>query len=328
MKNELPMIEHTDLIWQARKMGATILSLSGGNPLLYDTLPGKDLYTLIELAEELGYEKILLYNTGHNAEGDTIDTWPAVEKVLDNCPHVIWIFSLHSHLAMMNNHIMRKANALQSIKRSMDWLSKNDATVEVHMVPMKINYKHIPDVRILCKYMGVSKLSLLRFVPQTRGFKNRDELSMTKAEFADMQTIMWQELQKDSPVELRLGCPIEFLHALGLREQKAKPCHAGDDLILVRPDGATHPCAAWKSSNIDSNVRDKSLQEVWESDNLFEAIREFKQEGYKQVSGCANCRYVHSCLAGCPAQRFHEYGRTLDALYDPRGDPLCPRSNS
>jgi len=327
MKNELTMLEHASLIKQAREMGATVLSLSGGNPLLYDAL-GKDLYTLIKQAEELGYEKILLYNTGHNAEGDTIDTWPAVERVLDNCPHVIWIFSLHSHEERVNDHIMREAYALTNIVYSIEWLRDAGATVEVHMVPMKINYKHIPGVRELCRILGVSKLSLLRFVPQTRGFKNRDELSMTKAEFADMQTIMWQELQKDSPVELRLGCPIEFLHALGLREQKAKPCHAGDDLILVRPDGSVHPCAAWKSLSVDSDVRDHSLEWIWEHSEVFNAIREFKDGGYRAVTGCTGewpCSAFDSCMGGCPAQRLHAYGKALNDLYQPWSDPLCPR---
>jgi radical SAM protein with 4Fe4S-binding SPASM domain len=37
-----------------------------------------------------------------------------------------------------------------------------------------------------------------------------------------------------------------------------------------------------------------------------------------------DCEHIHSCLTGCPAQRLHAYGKTLDDLYDEYGDPLCP----
>jgi radical SAM protein with 4Fe4S-binding SPASM domain len=212
--------------------------------------------------------------------------------------------------------------------KSINWLHDQGAVVEIHMVPMKPNFKHITPLRDLCAEIGVKKMSLLRFVPQTRGRANVDELGMTKMEFIQMQMIIAEEFAREHPVQLRAGCPIDFRHAIGALPKKAKPCHAGDDLILVRPNGAVHPCAAWKSLPSDSNVRDHSLNDIWYSSHTFNAIREFKETGYTMVSGCAACTFLDSCQTGCPAQRLHAYGnKSMEDLYLACSDPLCPRGN-
>lgn len=208
------------------------------------------------------------------------------------------------------------------------------------MVTMSPNWAHLSDVRDLLGDLGAKKMSCLRFVPQTRGKKNKDFLAMDKQEFARMQFLFDQELARVHPVELRLGCPIDFRHGIGLQDEKSKPCHAGDDLILVRPNGNVHPCAAWKSLPVDTNVRNFTLREIWENSEVFNAIRLFKtgralgdielqEPGYTSVGGaCARCDLLHSCITGCPAQRLHAYdGRGMEGLYVPFSDPLCPRGN-
>jgi radical SAM protein with 4Fe4S-binding SPASM domain len=227
----------------------------------------------------------------------------------------------------MNDWIMNHQDAARDIRKSIQYLKKYKQAVEVHMVPMKPNYRSILPMRLLCEKLGVGKLSLLRFVPQTRGAENVDELGMNKADFVAMQTIIHEELQSESPVEIRAGCPIDFRHALGLIPEKAKMCHAGDDLILVRPNGDVHPCAAWKSLPADANVRDHSLEWIWNNSPVFVYIRRFKEEGFSKVEGCSDCNLLQSCKTGCLAQRLHAYGVDGDIaeLYRPYSDPLCPR---
>jgi radical SAM protein with 4Fe4S-binding SPASM domain len=180
-------------------------------------------------------------------------------------------------------------------------------------------------VRDLCAQLGVKKMSLLRFVPQTRGAQNVDELGMTVNDFSRMQYEIDMALEQSHPVQVRAGCPIDFRHAVGLRDGKARPCHAGDDLMLVRPDGSVHPCAAWKSLQVDSNVHDHDLGYIWNHSKVFQAIRMFKDAGYKTLAGvCMDCSALTTCMGGCPAQRLHAYGKTLEALYTSKSDPLCP----
>lgn len=318
LKDELTLEEHLSLIGQARVMGATVLSLSGGNPLLCDHVT-----KLVDYASAVGYDRILMYVTGHHRMGCTIDSWPGVHRLM-GYEQTVWIFSLHSNESGVNDYIMNTDGAYDDIVRSIEWLHEHGQDVEVHMVPMAPNYRHITAMRKLCEFLGISKLSLLRFVPQTRGKLNIDKLGMTIPMFTDMQLTLAQEMEKDSPVEIRLGCPIDFRHVVGARHDKAKPCHAGDDLILVRPDGSVHPCAAWKSLETDSNVREHNLMYIFNHSELYTAIRDFKRVGYHKIVGCTSCDYLDSCMAGCPAQRLHAYGQTLQDLYCRWSDPLCP----
>lgn len=320
--NELTLAEHVRLLKEARTLGAKTLSLSGGNPLMYT-----HIVSLVEKAVSLGFERVLMYTTGHNSQGSTVDKFAGIGNLLES-GKVTWITSLHSHDQAVNDRIMNTPWAFSNIMRSVKWLQSHSATVEIHMVPMKPNFKHITPLRDLCAEIGVKKMSLLRFVPQTRGRVNVDELGMTKMDFIQMQMIIAEEFAREHPVQLRAGCPIDFRHSIGALPRKAKPCHAGDDLILVRPNGAVHPCAAWKSLPSDSNVRDNSLSEIWYSSHTFNAIREFKETGYTMVSGCASCTLLDSCQTGCPAQRLHAYGnKSMEDLYLACSDPLCPKGN-
>jgi len=317
---ELTCLEHVSLVRQAREdLGATVLSFSGGNPLHCD-----HLVQLIDSAANLAYARILIYTVGYNREGPTIESWPGLD-VATQYPTVTWIFSLHSPHALVNDKIMGTEGAHDNIITSIQYLVAQGQSVELHMVPMKPNYQDIPKMVALCERLGIEKLSLLRFVPQTRGLRNINVLGMDKTDFARLQVLIYNERQRESTVEIRAGCPIDFSHAMGLAPEKARPCHAGDDLILVRPTGEVFPCAAWKSMDSNDNVRDHSLAWIWENSAVFNYVRDFKQEGYMNVEGCASCPFVHSCRTGCFAQRIHAYGGALWALYSEWSDPLCPR---
>ena len=95
----------------------------------------------------------------------------------------------------------------------------------------------------------------------------------------------------------------------------------------MRPDGAVHPCAAWKSLEADANVRDYSLEWIWHNSTVFEYVRDFKIRQFHFIDGCRNCNMLQSCKTGCLAQRLHTYGKTLSALTLPWSDPLCPRGS-
>lgn len=318
--NELSFEKHAMLIEDARALGATVLSLSGGNPLMYERLPELCLY-----AAYASYERLLIYTTGHSKNANTIDQYKYIDK-LTNLPGITFIFSLHSHISDCNDWIMRTPGAFYDIVQSITWLTGTmKIPVEVHMVPMAKNFEHIPDVHNLCNKLGVSKLSLLRFVPQTRGLENIADLAMTKEEFTKMQIIIADEMDREHPVQIRAGCPIDFRHAIGRTKKKPRMCHAGDDLMLVRPNGAVHPCAAWKSLPVDANVKTASLAEIWKTSTVFNGIRSFKYDGYMQVAGCSSCSYVKSCKTGCPAQRLHADGKRMEDLIESQSsDPLCP----
>lgn len=328
---------------EARELGATTVSLSGGDPiLLKDQLVG-----YIKGAKTLGYERILLYTTGLSG----ISNRTAVQRPLyygiptqllhrvKDVRSLVIVFSLHSNRPSVHDYIMGREGAYRLVVDNIRMCVSMGFNVWVHMVPMLPNWRDAAGVWRLCNELGVRKMSMLRFVPQTRGAQANRRLSMTVDEFADMQLTMDDMARRDSdsieimPTGVRYGCPIDFRHTVvDEYNEKLKPCHAGTDLILVRPRGDVHPCAAWKSLPETDNIRDKPLAEIWEDGVVFRALREYREEGWKTIKGaCASCKYQPSCKGGCPAQRMHALklaglrpNSCIDDLYIDAADPLCP----
>jgi radical SAM protein with 4Fe4S-binding SPASM domain len=343
-----------DLMKQARTLGATVVSFSGGDPFV---LP--DIGTsLVEEAYEIGFEDILYYTTGirsimylpigSNSCLTEPDSWRGgiasdfsihgFDRFKDR---LIVIFSLHSHIPTVNDYIMGIPGAFFHIYYNIQNLVDSGYKVNVHMVPMLPNWDHAIGLRNLCANLGVSKMSMLRFVPQTRGRLNNRKLALNVEEFYHMQCMMDEMLREPDPsmpsdphpVELRLGCPIDFRHTIcDDIDSKVHPCHAGTDLMLVRPNGDVHPCAAWKTLPNNENIYGSSLKDIWERGQIFTALRHFREEGYKDLIGtaCTICRYLDSCKSGCLAQRLHAtymltgHDACIGDLYWHNSDPLCP----
>ncbi len=354
--NELKPDEVESLIIQAREMGATVLSFSGGDPLLlYEIVP-----EYIRLALHLGYERILFYTTGVSGSyskyamygASTVDIIHAhiqhkLERfleALDDIPnvkdHLVFVFSLHSHKAHVHNYIMGINDALCVTISSIQMVVGMDYKAWVHMVPMLPNWDHVIPLRKLCGQLGVEKMSLLRYVPQTRGMVNRRRLALNMDEFTELQEIMvdlsyYHSSQDASQLPIvRFGCPIDFRHTVdNVLKEKMHQCHAGTDLMLVRPQGDVHPCAAWKTLPDDANIRTSTLKEIWDHNHVFTAIRIFREAGWMDLGGpCSMCEYLGSCKGGCPAQKLHwlamnkawDVDVSMDDLSWPIADPMCP----
>lgn len=338
--DELKPEEIVRLIREAAELGATEISFSGGDPVLQL----ENMTEYMQAAVKQGYTRIMFYTTGvsglvpdrhavsvgHGCISSAhLSMWSKWEEFIER---VVFIFSLHSYRSDVHDYIMGRTGVWNSTRESISMCVRAGFRVEVHCVPMLPNWRDIPSLLGLCNLLGVSNMSLLRFVPQTRGMVNNRKLALNKDEFAQLQHTMHDLALQNDGCDVRFGCPIDFRHTLGMFSAKQHECHAGMDLILIRPRGEVHPCAAWKSLPEMDNVRDKSLLEIWENGVVFQALREYRNHGWKDIKGtCAMCRYQPSCRSGCPAQRMHALKlqgmRTHDSglqdLYVDAPDPLC-----
>ena len=336
--DELTELEIMQLIIDAAELGATEISFSGGDPILQ---PAR-MQSYLQAAVDYAYSRIMFYttgvtgvcpdhhavNVGHSGIGDgLLHRWQDVPGFTDR---VVFIFSLHSNRSEVHDYIMGRTGAYKTICDNIKRCVKAGFRTEVHCVPMLPNYGDIRNLHMLCHTLGVSKLSLLRFVPQTRGRVNNRRLALNKEEFVHLQHIMHEVNDMVYSTDVRFGCPIDFRHTMYDEfDAKQHECHAGMDLILVRPRGEVHPCAAWKSLPEMDNVRDRTLADIWYNGEVFQALREYRNDGWQTIkSTCAMCRYQASCRSGCPAQRMHALklqgmrtDSTLADLYIDAPDP-------
>lgn len=108
---------------------------------------------------------------------------------------------------------------------------------DVHFVPMKLNYKELPNLIEILNIAEIKNLSLLNFVPQGRGEINKEELMMSEDEIKEFAAI-YENCKDTFNGVLRVGIPL-------LSDDKHK-CTAGLDKLVIKYDGTVLPCPAFK----------------------------------------------------------------------------------
>ena len=114
--------------------------------------------------------------------------------------------------------------------------------VDVHFVPMKPNYKEIGDILEMLKIAGVKKISLLNFIPQGRGKKNKDKLQLSQEEL-DEFLLLVDKYEKSFPGHIRKG--------ILLQGENNHKCNAGLEKLDIKFDGTVLPCPAFKELSED-----------------------------------------------------------------------------
>lgn len=260
------------IIDDASLLGAKLINLSGGEPLLRT-----DIIAIADHIHSKGLE-IRLYSSGLLYDG----TYRSVPKDMlvslkDKIDHLIFNYeTLQPELygkimgTSAENHALLEASINNAVEVGI--------SVEAHLVPMKCNYRDIPQTLEKLYSMGVEKVSLLRLVPQGRVADNKSLIGMTVEDEAELKE-MQQDLAAKYGKKLRLGKPY--------RREKFSSCMTGTIRLAVRYDGYVFPCGAFKDGIIEyegckpANVKEKRLVEIYESSSYIAKVREGLAAYYK-----------------------------------------------
>ena len=321
--------------------GTEEVSLSGGEPFEHPYF----WYIMKHIKERglkatvysCGIEKTTIYKGNYIYKTFGLDKMNKLRELCDKL-----IISLHGSPAI-HNKIMDIGDgaftyALQTIKSAIFY----NIPVEIHFVPTKINYRDIKFVFGLCFALGVSKMSILRYVPQGRGLeneKNGEQLNLTKEEFMELNRDMKdiKDLVNNNKsvfftTLFRAGIPVDFTFLIEYLEgnenaEKECVCTGGKTKILVKADGLVQVCPAWKELDHLSagNIYEEDIVDIWEHGHTYEEFRKFKKEDLTQP--CKSCRFLESCLGGCTAQRILSFNSvtgkpSLNGMMI-APDPLC-----
>lgn len=91
-------------------------------------------------------------------------------------------------------------------------------------------------------------------------------------------------------------------------------CRAGLTSIGIDSIGNVRGCESMYDERfIEGNLREKTLQEIWEDPNAFAYNRKFTQ---KLLTGaCSNCSYGYICAGGCRSYNYFTHGKLYESLY-------------
>ena len=150
----------------AAELGAKLINLSGGEPLLRS-----DIAAIADRIHSKGM-KIRLYSSGLVFDG-TYSSLPLdlLESLKGKIDHLI--FNYESSEPKLYGAIMgTKAENFPLLEETIRRAISVEIPVEAHLVPMKCNFRQIPKTLERLYDLGVEKVSLLRLVPQGRTLEN------------------------------------------------------------------------------------------------------------------------------------------------------------
>jgi len=293
------------IIKEAADMGVKKITLSGGEPLLWNGIDEAVIH-----AKKAGMQ-ITVYTSGN------IPNIGTVLRKLKTIGLSRLIFSLYYSCADQHQEVTRRKGSYEAtimgIKQSMSL----DIETELHFVALKRNYRDLNNVVRLGKKYGISKFSILRFVPQGRGGLLTSDL-MDRIQYLELKRNI-EELKKDKTIDIRTGSPFNFLFV-----NEDPSCLSGIDRLIIMPDLSISPCDAFKGltaedivGTIDySSLSSHSLKDCWEKSPYLNSIRKYLSSDFG--SDCKTCTHLKSCSSGCLAQKVLKYGALKKAP-----DPDC-----
>lgn len=309
---ELSQAEIMDILRQAKELGASIFTISGGEPLMR-----KDCIDLILYAWNIGFsvrfQTSALYK---NEKGKMFslkegffDFWKLYSHENDRI-----VFSLHG-LKEVHEKVTGLEGSFNLLMVSIALAVAKGLNVEVHTTVMAVNYLELGLIYDLLRDMGVLNWHLLRLVVQGNCV-NHPELVLNQEQFRVVQRFFAYLVPQR--YDLVLGHNIDRRYSYD-ESFPVVSCNIGKDKILVRANGDVTYCAALKYSAF-GNILEHDLEYFWLKHPMVDRFRRFQSYGYKRLKGtCRKCKMLDLCKGGCLAQRFYAYNGNI--LQGP--DPLC-----
>lgn len=292
------------ILREAATMGAEDVVFSGGEPLLWPHIAD-----VVEAAmtHSLG---VTAYTSGN------VNDFHKTAMRLYSLGLGRFVFSIFGATSEDHERITRTTGSFDNTCRSVQHAVAIGSTAEFHFVPMSGNYRQLGSIAELAHKLGVSRISILRLVPQGRGALVRGRVLNRVQNLELRQQI--SSLRKAYGVEfVRTGSPYNFLLV-----NEAPGCWAAIDRLIVGPDLRLYPCDAFKcmgaaevvETDDRSSLASATLPECWAGSPYLEAVRAYLTTDFEPP--CDSCRLLEKCVSGCLAQKVIAYG-SLDKKPDP-----------
>jgi PqqA peptide cyclase len=300
VKEELDTESWFRVMSQARKMGATQLGFSGGEPLLR-----QDLVDLIAEGRRLGYYTNLI-TSGLGMDADRVAAFR--EAGLD---HIQISFQASSE--ELNNFIAGSDKAFAQKKAMAKEVKRQGYPMVLNFVLHRHNVDQVEQILELSDELEADYVELANSQYYGWAFHNREQLLPSREQLlrAEAATIRYREKHGDK-MKIIFVVPDYY-------ENRPKACMNGwgSIFLTITPDGTALPCHSARELPIEfPNVREWDIASIWNDSPGFNAFR--GDDWMKEP--CRSCPEKHKDFGGCRCQALLLTGDAANA------DPVCDKS--
>ncbi len=299
-KNEIDTGDWIRVMREARKMGATQLGFSGGEPLMR-----QDLEELIAEARQLGFYTNLI-TSGVGMDEKRVKAFK--QAGLD---HIQVSFQASS--ADLNNFIAGTDTFEHKLEMARA-VKKHGYPMVLCFVLHRQNEPYVREILDLAVSLEADYVELATTQYYGWAFHNKEYLIPTREQLANAEVVAKEYQEKlKGKMKIYYVIPDYF-------EDRPKKCMDGwgHVFLTITPDGTALPChAARQLPGLEfPNVKDKSIEWIWNDSldfNKFRGLDWMKEP-------CRTCPEKEKDLGGCRCQAFMLTGDATNA------DPVCSKS--
>ncbi len=298
-QDEISTEDWIRVMQQARKMGATQMGFSGGEPLVR-----QDLEELIQEARHLGYYTNLI-TSGVGMDEERVKRFK--DAGLDHIQ-----ISFQASNEELNN-FLGGTKSFQHKKEMARIVKAYEYPMVLNIVIHRKNIDQMREILDMTVELNADYVELAS--TQYYGWSriNVDHLLPTREQLAKAEKIA-MEYQK------KLKGKSKIIYVIpDYFENRPKPCMNGWGAIFltITPDGTALPCHEAGQLPIEfPNVKEYSIEELWNDSPGFNHFRGF--DWMKEP--CRSCPEKEKDFGGCRCQAFMMTGDAANA------DPVCDKS--
>jgi heme b synthase len=311
MRSDLSTVEAFGLVDAVARVGAPILVLSGGEPLIRP-----DIFEIARYAREAGLPVALATN------GTLIDRTIAESISASGIRRVA--ISLDGARDETHDSFRRLPGSFKAALTGFDQVKRAGVSLQINCTIARHNADELEDLFGLAESLGADALHLFMLVPVGCGVQIAQEQMLPPERYEDVLEWFYDRSQKTS-METKATCAPHYYRIM---RQKAKErgtsirtkthgmdavtrgCLAGTAVCFISHEGQVFPCGYLPVEAGD--IRRQAFADVWSASPVFEALRDTSNLKGK----CGVCEYRNVC-EGCRARAYYETGDYLEE------EPYC-----
>lgn len=297
---ELSTDDWLRVLGEARALGAVQCGFSGGEPL-----QRRDLEILVAEAHRLGYYTNLI------TSGIGLDEKRIVALKSAGLDHIQLSFQDSTREV---NDFLSSTRTFDLKRKAADLIKSHGYEMVMNCVIHRMNIDHIDRIIALAVEIGADYLELANTQFYSWAHINRDQLLPTREQLirAERITNEWRE---------KLGKTMKMFFVVpDYYETRPKKCMNGwgSVFLTIAPDGVALPChtARMLPGMAFPNVRETSVQEIWQES---EGFNRFRGTSWMKEP-CASCPEREVDFGGCRCQAY------MLANDPAMADPVCDKS--
>ncbi|MBQ6336270.1 MAG: radical SAM protein [Ruminococcus sp.] len=302
-EHEFTLEEIKKVVDELDELGAVLIALSGGEPLMR-----RDICDIISYIRKKGIEVFL------NTNG-TMLTKERINALRDaGLRH----FEISFDGLESQHDFIRGKGSFERALRGFDNCIECGVTVGVLCTIFNSNVDSVGEIIDFFHDRGAVGVGFLRFIASGRGARNSDLQIISGQRQAVVREVYNRRMTYGEDFYLKIETPISILEAVKHPDLMAKHtysgfmprgCDGGITSCQILHDGTVTFCPQMPTGNF--NIHDHSMRYIWKNDPDFIKLRTRKYSGK-----CGECQYGNLC-GGCRVEAYMNSGDVLGE------DPGC-----